>query len=149
MKNNILFRGLLSLLCIFLFGACAPTVSQRGNMVEDFQIEQVKAGIHTKTDVLRILGSPTVEAPFKENKWYYIGQTAEKRGVLDPEITEERIVAVTFDKQNTVLSVDDVETERTDLPVSRDATPTHGNDITVLQQLIGNLGRFNTQSIEK
>ena len=39
--------------------------------------------------------------------------------------------------------IEDVDNQRIDLPYARDKTPTTGNEITAVQQLLGNLGRFN------
>lgn len=128
---------------LLLTSACTPTVAQRGNKLEDYQIEEVISGIHTRTDVLRLLGSPTTKAPFDDTTWYYIGQETEKRGILDPDVTDERIVVVNFDQEGIVQQVADVDAERINIPVERSKTATHGNDITFMQQLLGNLGRFN------
>lgn len=126
-------------------GACTPTVAQRGNMVQDVQIARVETGMHTRSDVLRILGSPTTVAPFNEDIWYYIGQKTEKKGILDPEVVEERIVAIAFTPEGVVEQVSDIDNGRIDIPLSDDVTPTHGNESTVLQEFLGNLGKFNPQ----
>lgn len=125
--------------------ACTPTVAQRGNLLEDHQITKVEEGTSTRSDVLRLLGSPTTVAPFNEDIWYYIGQETEKKGILDPKVTEERIVAVVFNAEGIVEQVSDIDRERINIPLERDSTPTHGNDSTVMQQFLGNLGRFNPQ----
>ncbi|MFP4313295.1 MAG: outer membrane protein assembly factor BamE [Alphaproteobacteria bacterium] len=125
--------------------ACTPTVAQRGNMLQDFQLERIEAGTHSRSDVLRMLGSPTTVAPFNEDIWYYIGQKTEKRGILDPEVVEERIVAVTFTPEGMVEQVADIDRERMNIPLADDVTPTHGNESTALQQFLGNIGRFNPQ----
>ena len=123
--------------------ACTPTVANRGNLVSDDQIGEVISGFHTRTDVLRYMGSPTTIAPFDENVWYYIGQETAKKGILDPKVVDERVVQVRFDDEGTVLEVAEIDAGRTDIPVERDRTPTHGNDLTFMQQLLGNVGRFN------
>ena len=128
---------------IMVLGACTPTISERGNIVKDYQIEQVAIGVHTRLDVLKIMGSPTTQAPFNDNLWYYIGQKTEKRGVFDPKVAEERIVAVKFDPEGIVRVIEDVESERVGIPIERSKTKTHGNEITLPQQLLGNLGKFN------
>ena len=133
-----------SLLLLFLVPACTPVTSQHGNMLEDFQIQEVKAGEHTRSDVLRILGSPTTQSTFNPNIWYYLGQESEKRGILDQAITDERIVVVMFNENGVVDAIQDVDSERENIPYARTKTPTHGNDLTFMQQLLGNLGRFNT-----
>lgn len=142
--TNMKRKLILSLTAsVLLTCACTPTVAQRGNKLEDYQIEEVVTGIHTRTDVLRLLGSPTTKAPFDENIWYYIGQETKKRGILDPKVTDERIVVVAFNEEGIVQDLRDVDAERLNIPVERSKTPTHGNDITVMQQLLGNLGKFN------
>lgn len=125
--------------------ACSPTTRQHGNLLKDYQIERVVTGVHTRTDVLRLLGSPTTQAPFDDKTWYYLGQETEKRGILDPEIIEERVVIVKFDEEGVVQSVEDVDTQRLAIPYEQRKTKTHGNDLTVIQQLLGNLGRFNPE----
>jgi outer membrane protein assembly factor BamE (lipoprotein component of BamABCDE complex) len=144
-KNKLLLLGAT---CAII-AACTPTVAQRGNMLEDHQLTQVVTGIHTRSDVLRILGSPTAQAPFNENIWYYIGQKTEKRGILDPEVTDERIVAVRFDEAGTVQAINEVKDSRMEIPIERSKTATHGNDVTFMQQMFGNLGRFNPQDQKK
>ena len=126
--------------------ACTPVVSQRGNMVQDFQVQEVTVNESTRSDVLRSLGSPTTKSTFDPNVWYYIGQETEKRGILDPEVTEERIVLVAFNDEGYVEAIQDVDRERMDIPYVREKTPTHGNEVTVMQQFFGNLGKFNPQT---
>ena len=93
--------------------------------------------------MLRKFGSPTTRAPFDDNVWYYIGQETEKRGILDPEITNERIVAVVFNESGIVEDVQDIDNDRVNLPYVRRKTPTSGNEITFMQQFLGDLGKFN------
>jgi outer membrane protein assembly factor BamE (lipoprotein component of BamABCDE complex) len=139
-------KYVLCLFCLFALAACSPVVAKRGNMVEDYKLREVKAGVSTRSDVLQILGSPTTVSTFNPNVWYYLGQTTEKRGILDPEIVDEKIVAVAFNAEGVVEVVQDVDNTREDIPVARAKTPTHGNDLTLTQQLLGNLGRFNPKS---
>lgn len=125
--------------------ACAPQMAQRGNMLENYQLEEVKAGEHTRSDIMRILGSPTTKDPFQDDVWYYIGQETAKRGILDPEVVKERIVIVQYDPDGYVGRIADVVDGRIDVPITRNKTPTYGNDLTFFQQLLGNLGKFNPQ----
>lgn len=146
MKNTQLF--LLTLGTATLIGGCTPTVAKRGNIIEDYQLSEVVEDVHTRKDVLRIMGSPTTRAPFDENIWYYIGQYTEKRGILDPEITDERIIIVTFNNKGIVDTITEKEKGRIAIPIAREKTQTHGNELTVMQQLLGNMGKFNTEGFE-
>ncbi len=117
--------------------------AQRGSMLEDYQISEVKIGESSQSDVLRIIGSPTTQSTFNSNIWYYIGQETEKRGILDSEVVKERVIIVSFNDEGIVESVGESSGDRMDIPYARGKTPTHGNDLTFTQQLLGNMGRFN------
>ncbi|MCI5060080.1 MAG: outer membrane protein assembly factor BamE [Alphaproteobacteria bacterium] len=133
----------LSIMIAVLIGACSPTVNTRGNIVEDFRMREITPGVSTQTNVLKSLGSPTTKAPFDENVWYYIGQTMEKKGIFDPEVTEEKVVVVAFDEEGIVQTIEEIDSERLNVPKVRRKTHTGGNEITVMEQLLGNIGRFN------
>ena len=146
-KHFLLPLTVLSLGLAFSTSGCTPTVSKRGNMVQDQQVQQIVPGVHAKLDVLKIMGSPTTQAPFDDNLWYYIGQETEKRGIFDPKVTQERIVVVQFNAEDgLVQSIKDADAERINIPIERDKTKTQGHEVTLPQQLLGNLGRFNQPS---
>tara|TARA_R110002072_G_scaffold177765_2_gene333797 strand:+ start:815 stop:1255 length:441 start_codon:yes stop_codon:yes gene_type:complete len=141
MKNS--FKIIFSCLILSSTAACSPITAQRGNLLEDYQITEVKAGESTQSDVLRILGSPTTQSTFNNSVWYYLGQETEKHGILDAEVVNERIIAVTFNDQGIVDTIENLNNDRENIPYARGKTPTHGNDLTFMQQLLGNMGRFN------
>ncbi|MEM7617965.1 MAG: outer membrane protein assembly factor BamE [Pseudomonadota bacterium] len=142
MKNKtiLLFAALASI------SACTPMQSNRGNMVEDFRLNEVVPGISTRQNVLKSLGSPTTTAPFDENIWYYIGQKMEVKGVFDPKVTEERIVVAQFDDTGILQRLEEIDNTRNDVPISSRETPTGGNEVTAFEQILGNVGKFNNSA---
>lgn len=148
-KLHLTVTILCASLCLAALGGCAPTVNARGNFVKDYQMVTIEPGISTKSDVLRAMGSPTTTDPFDDTVWYYIGQTTEKKGIFDPKVTDERIVMVDFDEMDVVTTIKDVGGNREEIPFSREKTPTSGNEMTVMQQFFGNLGKFNAAGAEK
>ena len=133
----------IALITVVAVTGCAPTKSNRGNLVEDFRLSEITPGISTRTNVLKSLGSPTTTAPFDDNIWYYIGQKMEKKGIFDPKVVDERVIVVAFNDKGIVETMEDVDSERLEVPTVRRKTHTGGNDVTVLEQLLGNVGRFN------
>jgi len=134
---------LIALLSSGLIAACTPTQATRGNIVEDYRLAEIVPGVSTRTNVLQSLGSPTTQAPFDENVWYYIGQKTEKVGIFDPKVVDKKVVVVAFNPDGVVEAVDKVDADMIDVPRVRRKTPTSGNEITVMEQLLGNVGRFN------
>jgi outer membrane protein assembly factor BamE (lipoprotein component of BamABCDE complex) len=124
--------------------ACSPTIQQEGNVPDPDQVVQINPGVDDKNRVTQLLGSPSSTSAFQDRTWYYISRRTEQTAFLDPQVVEQEVLAVTFDAQNIVqdMKVYGVENGRMVQMVDR-STPTHGNDLTFVQQLLGNLGRFN------
>ncbi len=139
MKHFVPFVTLAAL----LVSACTPTQATHGNMVEDYRMAEIVPGVSSRTNVLKSLGSPTTTSPFDDNVWYYISQKTEKTGVFDPEVVEEKIVVVAFNEEGIVQTIQPVDANRIDVPRVRRKTPTGGNEVTFLEQLLGNVGKFN------
>ncbi|HVM82085.1 MAG TPA: outer membrane protein assembly factor BamE, partial [Stellaceae bacterium] len=77
--------------------------------------------------------------------WYYISQHTEELAFFKPEVTEQEVVVITFDKDNVVSNVQRMRDKgRDDLqPVAR-TTPAPGKELSFMEQLLGNFGRVNT-----
>lgn len=129
-------------LCVGL-AACGGEVAVRGNMPDPELIAEIQPGGDRREDVVDKLGSPSTVSTFLDRKWYYIGQKVEQFAFMSPTVVERSVLVVSFDETGTV---DDtlmytLEDGQIIDPVSR-KTPTEGRELTVLQQLFGNLGRF-------
>lgn len=136
---------LLLTLTILALCACTPVRNTNGVFLTEDDVAKVPAGA-TRADVLQALGTPTTTAVFDDNTWYYVGQKTEKKAFLDAKVTDRKIYEVKFAEDGTMLALREVPSEGLDVPLVRRQTPTSGHDLTVAQQLLGNLGRFNTPS---
>ena len=67
----------------------------------------------------------------------------EKKGIFDPKVTDEKVVVASFDEEGILQSLERAKTSRLDVPKVRRKTHTGGNEVTVIEQLIGNVGKFN------
>ena len=111
------------------------------------EFERVIVGTSTNKDVLELLGSPSSYSTFGDETWYYISSRKESMAFLKPEVVDQGAVAIVFDKQGVVHAIHNFSTkDEKDVAISTDKTPTEGNRITLWQQLLGNLGRFNGAS---
>lgn len=142
------FHPVLSIVLCLLAVACAPTERVHGNIVETMQLEQIKPGVSSRSDVLRVFGSPVTVAPFDDSVWYYIGQKTEKRGILDPKVTQGQVVVVSFDANGTVRDLRVAQGTPRDVPSVNRRTPVTGTQSTPLQEFFGNLGKYNPRKPE-
>ena len=141
-------RRLFAALVISGAGAvmsCAPSVEQRGNLPNPDKIAEIHAGSTTKDEVAKILGTPSSVSVFNNDKsWYYISRRTAQTAFFEPDVLDQQVYIVNFDDQGVVRAVDHriLEDGKEITPVAR-ATPAPGRELSFLEQLIGNLGKFN------
>jgi outer membrane protein assembly factor BamE (lipoprotein component of BamABCDE complex) len=133
-------------LCLSM-AACSwllPPPQTRGNKVEADQLKQLVAGTSTKADVTALIGSPTQKAMFDDNTWLYITELTRTRLGRTLGVLDQAVVVVTFDDKGVLTGVKTV-TAGDSVPVSvaSQTTPSPGTEASFLQQLLGNIGKFN------
>ena len=132
-----------------LTGCAVAREQNRGDQLEADRVDRIVPGMHGKSDVAAILGSPSTIAPFDGDAWYYISSRTETIAFLPTEEMERQIVIVRFNGQGTVSEVDTFGMERgEDVAFSDRVTPTFGTDLNAMEQLVSNLGRFNRDDEE-
>ncbi len=128
---------------VFL-GACATTVDHRGYVPDQETIERVRAGVDDRDSVTQMLGSPSSVATFDDRTWYYVSKRTERVAFFNEKVVDQRVLAVAFDEEGVVSEIRQytLEDGRIIDPVTRE-TPTLGRELNLLEQLFGNIGRFN------
>lgn len=133
-----------------LLSACsifeaAPTL--RGNRIDADQLKELTPGTSTRNDVTALVGSPTVRAPFDDNTWIYISETTAPRIGRMPGVREQNVIVLTFNETGVLQGI---EKKNLDDSLSVDVvtrtTPSPGTEASFMQQLFGNIGRFNALS---
>ena len=133
---------------VFLSASCSPIVENRGYVFDEKLLDQIKVNKTISNDVMDILGSPSTTSAIDASTWYYIYSKAETVAFYHPTVTDRRVLAVSFDDDNKVnnLKYYGLEEGKIISYVDR-TTPTRGRELTVLQQLFGNLGRLGAGNL--
>ena len=128
-------------ICATLLAGCSPTIDHRGYVAKPGAFGQIASGMG-KTEVEGILGSPSTRASvaFNGDSYYYITSITEGRAFLTPKETSREVIAIRFDRQDTVQSfaqyglqdgrIIDVNTRR---------SPVAGEDLSVLKHIFRGL----------
>jgi len=142
------FHSILRKLAVALgatgLAACAATVDQRGNLPEPEKFAQIRPGSATREEVTKILGTPSSTGVFDDTNWYYISRRTKRVAFFDPDVLDQQVYIVNFDATGVVRGVDhkDLKDGR-DIEPAPGATPAPGRELTFLEQVLGNIGRFN------
>ncbi len=126
--------------------ACSARIDQRGNKPDEEQVVLINPGVDDKNRVAELIGTPSAISTFDDRTWYYISKRTETTAFFEPEVVDQEVLAISFDENDVVenMRIYGQEDGRTIAYVER-TTPTEGNELTLIQQFLGNLGRFNPQ----
>lgn len=138
-----LFIAVVGLSALAL-GGCAKDINARGNLPPEEAFTQLQPGQQTRQDVQLILGTPSTISSFGEETWYYISAITTQYAFYSVEEIERDVIAIKFDERGILQEVKNYGLEDgEDIQVVERETPTMGREFSLIEQLIGNLGRFD------
>jgi outer membrane protein assembly factor BamE (lipoprotein component of BamABCDE complex) len=129
-------RHLLSLAILSLgLAACAHSYVQ-GNVVDPDLLSQIKPGELSKQQVQSLIGTPSSVSTFDQNTWYYISKETQRYAFFDPELINQKVIEIDFDKSGKVLAIHKFGAkDARDVELVERTTPTRGKSLGVLDQL--------------
>lgn len=124
--------------------ACTPSVDVRGNLPSPEVLSQITVGKTTREEVQTLLGTPSATATFGDESWQYISSRTETVAFFKPELKDRKAISISFDRNGVVkdmvtrgmadgLAIQTVDRE----------TATAGKEMSILEQLVGNVGKFS------
>jgi outer membrane protein assembly factor BamE (lipoprotein component of BamABCDE complex) len=144
MRNKLIsltFRRFATVAGLALLTAgCLATTYQRGYVFDQASLDQVPVGA-SQEQVLLVLGTPSTVATVSGEVFYYISQQTERKAAfMNPQVVDQRVLAVYFDPERRVERIANygVQDGKVFDFVSR-TTPTGGQDLSFLRQIFGNL----------
>jgi outer membrane protein assembly factor BamE (lipoprotein component of BamABCDE complex) len=144
-RSSLIKPAVLSF-CMTL-AACAPTLIIQGYMPDEETLAGVEQGVDTKDAVVTKLGSPSTIATFDDDTWIYVNKRSEVFAFFKPTVLSQKVLAINFDPEGRVKEIRRFTLEDGQLidPITR-KTPTQGRELGLLEQLFGNVGRFNVST---
>jgi outer membrane protein assembly factor BamE (lipoprotein component of BamABCDE complex) len=123
--------------------ACAPVTSYSGFQAIESDPKDVKIGTDTKSTVRTRLGSPSATGAFDTNTWFYMNQLKSRVAFKRPEVISRNITEITFNKDSELVESVNSLTLKDGKVIAFNGreTPTRGRELTILEQILGNVGR--------
>jgi outer membrane protein assembly factor BamE (lipoprotein component of BamABCDE complex) len=127
-----------------IVGACSTDVALHGNLPPAYQVAEIHPGKTTAQEVVKILGSPSSTGVFDHNQWYYISDRTSRLAFFTPKVLSQDVYVVDFDGNGVVKAVEHKNMKSAkEVSPAPGETPAPGQHLSFIQQLIGNIGRFN------
>ena len=120
---------------------CSSIREVRGYVVDATLVDVVQPGIDNRRSVEATLGRPTFTSQFGEPTWYYVSSVTGRKPFVRPQIRQQQVLAVKFDRAGNVVSANRTGIEKVVyLSPDGDETPTLGRERSFLEDLFGNIG---------
>lgn len=134
-----------------LTSGCARVQEHKGYIADPVLIESVQPGIDNQASVQATLGRPTFVSQFSNAAgvpiWYYVSRNTRQLAFARPRPTEQFILAIRFDANGNVASVDNIGMEQVaSIDPFGEETPTLGRDRGFFSELFGNIGQVGSVS---
>jgi outer membrane protein assembly factor BamE (lipoprotein component of BamABCDE complex) len=119
--------------------ACGAQIDRHGHVFIDVDLQQIQPGM-SKDQVKTVLGSPDTTSSISGDAYYYISTTQKTVAFLKPYEIDRQVVAVYFNPGETVQQVAQYGL-KDGIVVNyyKGETPARGKDLTILEQLFGNI----------
>ncbi|SDY54037.1 outer membrane protein assembly factor BamE [Citreimonas salinaria] len=114
----------------------------------DELLQQIVPGIDSRATVEDVVGPPTASGVLNDGGFYYIETDMRRIGWRAPEITDRRVVAITFDETGVVSNIAEYGLEDGRIvPISRRVTQSTDSNIGFIRRLFGNIGGLSLPDI--
>ena len=148
MRAALAALALIGGLAVALAG-CAPVIRAHGYTPVAEQLDEIRTGVDTRGSVQRKIGRPAIDSLFgTEEAWFYVSSTVKEESYKAPRVVDRKVVEVRFDARGRVSDVGRYGlADGRVIDLATGTTPTHGSQLTVLQQLFGNIGAATGESL--
>ncbi len=140
-----MFKKILLLLCLCVAG-CGLETYQSGDLPALKRLESIKVG-DSKEKVLRVLGTPSYASSTQEGTddlMIYAQTNKSSRLFFNPKATDQDIYLFVFNTQGSVAETKHLTLEDAKkVAYESKTTPVEGKDLSILEQLAENFGRYN------
>ncbi len=137
------FIYIINFCLVLTLFACSGKMETRGYVPQQEKLEEITIGKTAKSEVINIIGYPSSISTFNGN-WLYIETEFETNTFSRPDEVKTKVLEISFSDKDKVEAIQDYTIDDAgETKFSSKITPTHGTSINAMQQLIGNIGRFN------
>ena len=141
-----LIKNISTLVFLITLAGCTkisdPVITSHGYAPNKEDIKEIKAKSYTKQQVQEQFGVPFMVGVNNNNYWYYLSYQTTRYGFGKKQYKSFNLVELKFEN-NAVSFVKKYNEENLkQITFKSDKTSTSGKEFGVLEQIIGNIGKF-------
>jgi len=143
---------IMTITLAIILSACTSitesVIESHGYSPNKYDINRIKINLTTKQEIIKEYGEPFIKGIYDNNYWYYISYQTEQYGFGKRKYKKINIAEIKF-KENIISFVKLYDKSNLNkIKFSNDITNTSGKEFGIIEQIIGNIGRFRTTKRE-
>ena len=134
-------RFLIVFIILSALTSCINKKLVHGNLPSADLVSIIELGRDNKETISKILGEPSFTGTLGDNSFYYLGRVNSKVAFLKPDLEQQIILELNFDKKNKIKKIYIYDEKQTvDIAMSPEETQVAGYKQSLLRQILGNFG---------
>lgn len=134
------------LFLVFMFNTACITrsLNQKGNIFDNNDISNIKAGLTNKDNVVKIIGYPTNQSYFNNNIWIYYSYQIKEVMFFKPSIEKQKVLVLNFNDETDI--VEDVflyDINSNDYEILDTIDKIDQNKDNIIQDIFRNIGQIS------
>ncbi len=141
-------RRLIVCVVLGLVVACSPVFRNHGYVPTETDLALIEVGRDTRETVAEKVGRPSASGLLNDVGWFYVQSRWRDYGARPPQEIDRQVVSITYSDAGTVSNVERFGLEQGRVvPLSRRVTESNIKGISLIQQLLGSIGKIRTDSL--
>ena len=131
-----------------MLAGCAQFRQHKGVVLDPQIASAIQPGVDNKASVQKLLGTPTFQAQFTPNDWYYVSRDTHQIAFRNPRVTRQTVMLVRFDQAGNVASTQNTGKELVlNLNPTKRSTPTLGRKKSFFDEIFGGIGSVGAPGV--
>ena len=140
--------ALSAVLLAAVLAGCSTQVRHHGYAPDDAALGALQIGTDTRETVASAVGRPGTMGVLSDSDWYYVGSRWEQFAHRPPVEVEREVVALRFDSAGRLSNIERFGLQDGQVvPLSRRVTEDRIQGVTLIAQLLRNVGQFTADQV--
>lgn len=131
---------------VLVFLALTSCIStHNGKILDADDINAVDVGLTSKENTIRLLGYPSFQSDFYQNRWIYYSYNVKRFLFFKPYFIDQKVLLIEFDDETDLVKKISFYNINTNEYEFLRGTNADTGDKDVIKDILNNIGTFNVQ----
>ena len=134
----------LLLIILFNSSCISRSITHKGNIFDNNDVESIRVGLTDKNDILHTFGYPLNTSYFDKNIWIYYSYQMKEILFFKPYISDQKVLVIRFNEETNVVNdmyLYNIDTNNYEILNTTDTSIQDKQN--VIQDILSNIGQIS------